>query len=452
MTESSNASAYASLAAVGRQCQQLGIWPLIAQHVCIKQKVRVHTPQDKLLDCFLNILAGGHGLVEINTRVRADPALQRAFGRRGCAEQSTISDTLNACTAENVTQLRHALDCLWRQHSQTARHDYAHRWQLFDIDMTGLRAGRQGEGVSKGYFAQHKNARGRQLGRVLASHYDEIICERLYPGKRQLESSLLALVDATAATLKLRPKQRQNTLLRIDGGGGSDANLNALLARQYQVLVKVHNWQRARKLAETVTDWFTDAKVPERQIGWVRQPHVYAQATQQVAIRKPKPHGRWAYSVIVCNVSDAVLADLLRAPATAPPSARDRAEWIVHAYDLRGGGAETQIKADKQGLGLAQRNKRSFVAQEMLVLLAQLAHNLTIWTRNALAVAAPRLAPYGIQRMVRDVYRIPGAVRFDAVGHVHVTLSAHHPLAAAVVAGFRNWHLGDQLSVNLGKI
>jgi hypothetical protein len=175
----------------------LGIWQVVAQQVRIKQKVRVHTPQDKLLDCLMNILAGGHGLVEVNTRVRPDRVLQRAFGRSACAEQSTISDTLNACTPENVQQLRDALGALVRAHSHTYRHDYQARWQLFDIDMTGLRAGRLGEGVEKGYFAQHRNARGRQLGRVIASHYDEIICERLYPGKRQLEASLLELVDAT---------------------------------------------------------------------------------------------------------------------------------------------------------------------------------------------------------------------------------------------------------------
>ncbi|HSL69115.1 MAG TPA: transposase, partial [Longimicrobiales bacterium] len=445
MTDSSSASAYASLAAVGRQCRQLGIWPVVAQHVQIKQKVRVHSPLDKLLDCFLNILAGGRGLVEINTRVRPDPALQRAFGRTGCAEQSTISDTLNACTPANVQQLRAALDCLLRRHSQTARHDYAHRWQLFDIDLTGLRAGRQGEGVEKGYFAQHKNARGRQLGRVIASHYDEILCERLYPGKRQLEASLLELVDAAAATLKLRAKQRQNTLLRLDGGGGSDANINALLERQYQVLVKVHNWQRARKLAETVTDWFPDPKVAGRAIGWVSQPHAYAHPTQQIAVRKPKPHGGWTYAVIVSNASDALLAELLHRPVASAANPRERALQIVHAYDQRGGGAETQIKADKQGLGLAQRNKRAFAAQEMLVLLAQLAHNLTIWTRNALATVAPRLAPYGIQRMVRDVYRIPGQLRFDALGHLHIVLSAQHPLSDSVVRGFAQWLPCDDL-------
>ena len=452
MNESNHFTARASLAAVGQQFQHLAIWPAVTAHVQIKQKTLQYRPLDKLLDCFVNILAGGHGLVEINTRVRADVALQRAFGRTTCAEQSTISDTLNACTAENVQQLRTALTCLLRQHSQTYRHDYTQAWQLFDIDITGLCAGRLGEGVTKGYFANRKNARGRQLGRVIATHYDELITERLMPGKRQLETSLLELVDATTQTLELDKPKRHNTILRIDGGGGSDQNIDALLARGYQILVKVHNWQRARKLAATVAEWVPDPKVTGREVGWVTQPHAYAGTTHQIAIRKRKAKDKWFTAVIVSTLSDAMLCALTGNDATLPLTPPQRARLIVQSYDLRGGGAETQNKSDKQGLGLAKRNKRAFAAQEMLVLLAQLAHNLLIWTRQALAQNAPALAPYGIQRMVRDVLHIPGKIQFDAVGKVQITLSENHPLAQMVANGFSGWFPHDELSVNLGKI
>ena len=33
--------------------------------------------------------------------------------------------------------------------------------------------------ATKGYFAKQRNRRGRQLGRVLASHYAEIVVDRL---------------------------------------------------------------------------------------------------------------------------------------------------------------------------------------------------------------------------------------------------------------------------------
>ena len=75
MTEAYYYTPCASLAALGVQFQHLAIWPVVVQHVQIKQKTRKHTPTEKLQDCFVNILLGGHGVVEINTRLRADPAI-----------------------------------------------------------------------------------------------------------------------------------------------------------------------------------------------------------------------------------------------------------------------------------------------------------------------------------------------------------------------------------------
>jgi hypothetical protein len=205
-------SSRASLVALGLKFQHWQLWSPVRQHVKIKQKVLKHTPLDKLLDCFINILAGGTGVVEVNTRVRPDQPVQRAFGRPTCAEQSTISDTLNACTSENTQQLRQAIQIILREHGQSYRHDYETQWQLLDVDVTGMPAGRLGEGVTKGYFAQQKNRRGRQLGRVLATWYDEIVVDQLYDGKRQLDYSLTELVTLAENALELTENQRKRTL------------------------------------------------------------------------------------------------------------------------------------------------------------------------------------------------------------------------------------------------
>jgi hypothetical protein len=222
-------SARASLVAIGMQFCQLNIWATVGEHVKIKQKVLKHTPLDKLLDCFINILAGGTGLVEINTRVRPDQAIQRAFGRTGCAEQSTISDTLNACTIENVNEMRKAVETILKKHSQSYHHEYQSIWQLLDVDVTGMPAGRLGQGVTKGYFAKQMNRRGRQLGRVLATWYEEIVVDRLYNGKRQLDTSLPELVTDAETVLDLDLAKRKRTILRVDGGGGDDDNINWIL-------------------------------------------------------------------------------------------------------------------------------------------------------------------------------------------------------------------------------
>jgi hypothetical protein len=117
---------------------------------------------------------------------------------------------------------------------------------LLDVDLTGLLAGRQAEGSSKGYFSGTKNGRGRQLGRIIASRYDEIVCEQLYDGKVQLEKCLIGLLEMSENVLSLDEERRRHTILRVDGGGGTDGNINWALGRGYFWMSKVKNWQRTR--------------------------------------------------------------------------------------------------------------------------------------------------------------------------------------------------------------
>lgn len=444
-------SARASLAVVGVRLQQKRIWKTIEQWVQIKQKVIKHEPLDKLLDAYINILAGGQGLVEINTRVRPDRALQRAFGRESCAEQSVVSDTLNACTSETVIQMRQALREVYQMHSQGYRHDYQRIWQVLDVDMTGMPAGRKGEGVTKGYFAGRKNRRGRQLGRVVATLYDEIVTEHLYDGKTQLDRSLQEIVGAAEEVLDLDPERRRRTIVRVDAGGGRDADLNWLLDRDYHLLGKVKHWKRAAKLARSVTIWYPDPKVPARQIGWVEAPHSYVRPTRQLAIRTLKRNGKWSYHVLVFTLDNDTLFWLARQPIRQHPSTTHIMFAALRAYDLRGGGAETVIKGSKQGLGLTKRNKSRFAAQEMLALLAQLAYNFISWTRNSLADHTPGLRRFGMLRMVRDLFHIDGKIELDAQGHIlQITLNRAHPLAAFIIQALPSLVPCDGLSLILG--
>jgi hypothetical protein len=286
------------------------IWETVGKHVRIKQKVIRHTPLDKLLDAFINILAGGRGLVETNKNVRADPGLQRAFGRERCAEQSTISDTINASTEENVEQMRQAVTEVYRTYGQGWRHPYQTYLQLLDVDMTGMPAGRKGEGKD----------------------------------------------------------------------------------------------------------------------------------------------GSWLYSVLASTLSDEELLWLARQPKHKQPTSTQVLFAMLYAYDLRSGGVETSIKGSRQGLGLTKRNKKRFAAQEMLVLLAQLAYNLTIWMRNLLANQSPKLRGYGLLRMVRDVFQIDGCVHWDAQGRIlAITLNKYDPLTAYFIRGLAPLWTRDEMYPNLGQ-
>lgn len=432
-------SRQASLALVGQRFRELGVWEVVSEHVQIRQKVFRHTPADKLLDHFVNMLAGGVGVAEVNLRVRPDGVVQRAFGRARCADQATVSATLSACTAADVEALRLAGEEVLRRHGRCTRHDFATGLLLLDMDMMGQPTAMDGEGVTKGYFSGGRNQRGRQLGRVLAEAYDEVVADRLYEGRRQLERGvpeLLTLAERALPALGRDEKARQNTAIRLDAGGGTDANFDLLLGRRYHVLGKVHNWQRAIKLALSVTGWQADPKVPGREVGWVTQPHPYARPTHQLAVRVPGARGRWHYAVVVSSLAPQQARDAfrLREPLEAP--------WLLlHAYDLRGGGLETANRCDKQGLGLSRRGKHAFAAQEMLILLTQLAHNFVTQMRNELAGADAHFRGYGPRRMVRDVFQIDGHVRFAARGAAapsvaQVRLNPDHPFSPAVLAAW----------------
>ena len=112
----------AALAALGIRLRALTLFGPVQHQAHMAHKTVTHTPVQKLSDAFVAILAGAHGLVEINTRLRSDPGLQAAFGRQACAEQSVVQETLDACTETNVEQRHDAMDPIYRCHSPGYRH------------------------------------------------------------------------------------------------------------------------------------------------------------------------------------------------------------------------------------------------------------------------------------------------------------------------------------------
>ncbi len=155
-----------------------------------------------------------------------------------------------------------------------------------------------------GYFAKQRNRRGRQLGRVLASRYDEVVVDRLFPETTQLTAALQPLIEAAEETLHLDQTKRQRTIVRIDSGGGSLEDVNWLLLRGYQVHGKDYSGRHARSLAQSVAEWFDDPHVAERQVGWVTEaPSAYVRPVQRVAVRCRKQNGQWAVGVLISTLS-----------------------------------------------------------------------------------------------------------------------------------------------------
>jgi hypothetical protein len=268
----------------------------------------------------------------------------------------------------------------------------------------------------------------------LAADYDEVVTEKLYDGRRQLERALPELVEMSERVLRLERDAipRKQVLLRFDAGGGTDANINYALQRGYQLMTKTHNWGRAKNLCASADAWHQDPKVINRKVGWVTAPHEYLGVTRQLGIRQFTAKGDYKETVIIFTLSDQQLREMfqLEATATTPWSG-------LHAYDLRGGGIETCNREDKQGLSLTRRTKQSFAAQEMLILQAQLAHMFIVHLRQRFANFNAELHGYGIKRMIRDVLQIDGELHFNAESDlIAVELNSANPLARCVQLAF----------------
>ncbi len=441
----------ATLAAIGIKLRDLKVFEPIEHTVQIAQKTIKDSPSDKLYDALISLLAGAHGLVEINTRLRADAALQRAFGRSRCAEQSVVQDTLNACTAQNVEQMEQAMDMIYRQHSQGYQHDYQADYQVLDVDMSGLPCGPKAAFATKGYFAKQRNRRGRQLGRVLASRYQEVVVDRLFDGKTQLTRALQPLMRAAETTLHLDQGKRSRTIVRVDAGGGSLDDVNWLLARDYQVHCKDYSGKQAARLAKSVQHWFADPHQPERQFGWVTElSNAYVRPVKRIAVRCRQQDGKFAYGVLISTLSAQHVLGLTGQPLSSLDDPAAVLLASVTFYDQRGGGVETSFKGDRQGLGIGKRSKKRFAAQQMVMLLGSLAHNVIVWARHWLA--SPSLHRYGTLRMVRDVFQISGFLLTDACGQVtQLVLNQAAPLASALVRPLRELLACAQVAVNLGQ-
>src|SRR6266700_5378160 len=93
----------------------------------------------------------------------------------------------------------------------------------------------------------------------------------------------------------------------------------------------------------------------------------------------------FAYGVLICSLSVEQVLTVLGRPRSQAADPVAVLMAYVTFYDLRGGGIETSLKGDKQGLGRTFRKKKRFEARHMLVLLGSLAHNVVVWARGWLS-------------------------------------------------------------------
>jgi hypothetical protein len=374
---------------------------------------------DTILDAVVGILCGAKTIAQSNVTIRLDPAVQRAFGRQGCADQSTIARTLRACTAENVRQLERVSWYYLKRYGATSHHRFTEHLLWVDIDVTPMPIGAKAEGSERTWMGRNRSKTGRKTLRITASPYREILHETLLRGKATAVPALKAALHEGETHLGWTRERRAQIVLRLDGGFGTTAVLNWLLSRGYQVVAKMSHSGRVRMLRQHLGPWQPTSS-PGREIAAVLSPHRFCRTTRQWVIRTPKEKGGYQYAALVTTLDD------------LEPAARadgDDGRALIEATCCQ----------DTQALGLVPRRQRRWEAQQMVLLLARLAHHLLLWGKQWLSrvpATRRRLQGYGLVRLLRDVWAVPGVIRWRRGWMVSVRFSPLHPLARPLQASF----------------
>ena len=301
----------------------------------------------------------------------------------------------------------------------------------------------------------------------------EIIAEELYPGNRLSCQVFIEMLAEMEQVLSLDTKEkRQRICLRLDGGFGTDKNINHALWKGYQLLAKMFSGNRARVLAQSVEHWVDTSADGQatRQAGWVTKPHRYGRKTRQLAVRKPNPKKKSGFNYVILVITD-MTSEMLT---------------LLSSYDARSGVPESTFCQDNQGLAQRKLRKHRFVAQQMLMLLSQFAHNLCQWLKQwmisalvakdkmeqsarlmmacqwekteqhpisseAIRLTISSIQQRGIRRWVRQLFALDGVVVIKNGVVTSLTLNANYPLISRFQLAFETLLKPVGVRVRLAK-
>jgi hypothetical protein len=207
-----------------------------------------------------------------------------------------------------------------------------------------------------------------------------------------------------------------------------------------------------------VTHWISDPQHPHRQMGWAECECIgFVRPVKRLVLRWPpmseekRKKRPFHYACLLSTLEPAEVIQQLRLPVHTVENADAVTLAYSAFYDKRGGTVEVEIKESKQGIGINKRSKKRFAAQQMVMLLGSLAHNIIVWSRRWLTADAPRFAKYGALRIVRDLFHISGLVEFDGAGHIlRITLNKAAPLVREITAALAKLLSATGVEIKVG--
>jgi len=285
---------HALLVLLGEYARHLGLIERL-QAVPIDQRRGDYTPQSKLIEFLVAILAGLEHLEDLNQAsdpVVKDEAVIASWGQTGFAHYSGVSRTLEAAGEDTLSEVMEVLETVSQPFIDAEVMALARRGQAvaLDVDLTGRKISStsttyEGAGfgymdgeIANGFQAAITSLTGGPCGRLLLS-------SQRYSGPAQSAECLQAAVQKMEQVLGLHPRRRtEQVQQRLQTLATSQAQLQAALdaerAHQRDLFdaLQAARQEEGRQQAEVKR---LSAEFHAR--GWVERPHSkLAQARQRV--------------------------------------------------------------------------------------------------------------------------------------------------------------------------
>ena len=294
---------HALLVVLGEYARQLGLIERL-QGVPIDQRQGDYSPQSKLIEFLVAILAGLEHLEDLNQAsmpLVKDQAVIASWGQTGFAHYSGVSRTLDAAGDDTLSEVIEVLETVSQPFIDAEVMALARRGQalVLDADLTGRKISStsttyQGAGfgymdgeIANGFQAAITSLTGGPCGRLLLS-------SQRYSGPAQSAECLQTAVQKMEQVLGLHPRRRTGQVQqRLQTLATPQAQLQASLdaerAHQCDLFdaLQAARQEEARQQAEVEQ---LSAKFKAR--GWVERPHSQLAQARQRVVRAQKRQTR----------------------------------------------------------------------------------------------------------------------------------------------------------------
>jgi len=440
-------------------CQQIENWgidKLLDKYVKVKQKVYEFTPNQKIMQVMASMMFGCEDNKRMNKILREDnPEYSQYFGLSRWVDQSVISDTFRAMTADNINQLESS----WKESLEVTQTigNLRRKMELgeyitIDIDLTGdVCKSRDDPTVTKGYFAGKKGKTGRQKAWAYTTdtygRIQDLLALEYGCGKMKLHHCLGPLLEKLITLFGLEKDKdlRRCIVIRTDAAGGSPRIIGILEKYGFSYFLKGYSYYVAGKICNTITEWHD---IPDKEgglfsIGSMSDlPNLgkFCNPIPQLAVfgfRQLTKDGKYENSHYITNVPDYMRLSV------------DGTLTGMWRYYHKRTSIESSIKTERNILHTAHKRGRKFYASWGYLIVAAIAYNLLYLLRDMFFSSTPE-DDIGMKDFVRDAINIPchietKKVRGKAVRQVSLVLDKTNKYARAFFGKVKEKSVGQLL-------